>query len=283
MKALLKLFKAQDAEVADNRIRAVVSTTGYPDRYGDVIAPGAWKSSVFRDFEQNGWLDTGHEWEKGIGMPISCKVDGDQIVSEAEFYEGVQEAQEIRSIVKQRLDSGKSVSVSIGFMPSYDDCHWFQSGADMLTFAKGAYGDLTGWDTAAIKKLGSCRLIGKILELFEWSIVCVGAHPKAHAIAAKNYDFGGDEPPAVMPLDEHLDSVLAAVRVVKGRVEIVKRLRDADGRSVSPDRISTLQAIQTEVGELLKSLEPEPEPPVRDLAVELRLAEARMTALLWGT
>lgn len=181
---LTKSFEAK-AELKDNRLKAVVSGTGYPDRTGDVIMPGAFKNAVLRDFERNGWIDIGHGWEDlPVGFPVSAKVEGDSLVSEAEFH-STQRGQDARTVCMERMQAGKSVSLSIGFGPDYSTVKWFEKGTDLLKWAKEQGYDESQLDVAAIKRLGYCRAIPQVTELYEWSIVAIGANPRAKATEVK--------------------------------------------------------------------------------------------------
>jgi hypothetical protein len=243
MDAVQALFKAAGS-ITDNMIEVVASTVGNMDRSGDVIAPGAFKSAVLRDFVGNGAILAAHEWDdEPIGMPLSATVEGDKIISRAQFHT-TEKGQTYRTIAKERMQAGKSVSVSVGFMPDYDSCHWFESGKALLQFAEEAGYDMPLFDSKAISKVGSCRLIRSVSELFEWSIVLVGMNPKAKAREIKDFSD------ASMSLEQHLELSLAGVQ----RALDVAQLRRQDGRNLPEPRLVKIKNIRDLADQVLTSI-----------------------------
>lgn len=268
---LHKAFKAVSAAITENRIRVVASTTGNLDRSGDVIMPGAFKNAVLRDFEQNGWIDVGHSWDGlGCAMPISAKVDGDELISEAEFYAD-EDAQCVKERCKQRMDAGKSVSASIGFMPDYATCKWFQTGKELLAWAEESGYNLASLDVAGLKAWKDyCRAIVTVKELFEWSIVAVGMNPRAKAIAVKTFS---DEQGAGTSLVEHFELVLATAEDLATRLESIQRTRQSEsGRSLSPAHKANIDALHKRFGELSGFIS-DPTPDPDSSAAEERVAD----------
>lgn len=177
------------ADIADNTITVVCSTVGTADdRSGDVIFPGAYKKSI-AGFLKNGFVAIGHDWDGlPVAMPTTCKEVGQQLVSTATFH-STQEAQDARTVCKERMDAGKSVSLSVGFMPNYanpDGVVYFDKGTDLIAWAKGKGYDMSLFDIPGISKLTWCRAITDIAELFEWSIVGVGMNRGSKATDVKS-------------------------------------------------------------------------------------------------
>lgn len=231
----------------DNRIEAIASTTGNMDRGGDVIAPGAFKSSVLREFVENGALLLGHDWDDlPCGYIESAKVQGDQLISSAIFHSDP-ESQRARTIASERMSAGRSVSVSVGFMPDYDSCQWYESGAGLLKAAEDMGMDLAQFDTKGIKawKYG-CRMIRSVSELFEWSIVLIGMNPRAKAIAVKDFT-GGDA--HGLTFEQHLEISLAGIE----RAIDIATKRSQSGRSLSESRLQIVRDINKLSGSLLES------------------------------
>lgn len=278
------------ADIEENTLKVVASTMGTADdRSGDVIFPGAYAKAI-PGFLKNGFVAIGHEWDElPVAMPTTAEEKGRQMVCEAVFHQ-TQKAQDARTVCMERLKAGKSVSVSVGFMPDYseDGIKWFDTGADLLAWAIGKGYDMAGFDQPAIKKLKYCRAILKISEWFEWSIVGVGMNRGAKAIAAKSLTEPGpddpetktisdeDKPPAGPTLAEHLDSVLAAVEEVTTRVADYKAMRERDARPMSPERVEQLKKLN----EALKALLPEDAPPPDPEPVVDPEREARLKAML---
>jgi hypothetical protein len=241
MDKLTKAFKG-DANLEDNRLRVVASTTGNIDRSGDVILPGAFKSAVLRDFETHGWIDIGHAWDGlPVAMPVSAKMSGDQLISEAEFH-GTERGQEARQVVKERMDAGKSVSVSIGFMPDYSSARTFDSGAELLRWAEKDGLDVSAFDSPAIKGWkGATRAIAKVAELYEWSIVTVGMNPKAKAIAVKTFSL--DDADSGCPLSEHLQLALGAAEDIATRLESLGEARAEKGAYIAAAHRESVESL----------------------------------------
>lgn len=246
MELMNAIFKAVGT-VAENAIEAVASTTGNMDRGGDVIAPGAFKSAVLREFVSSGALLVGHEWDDlPVGYIESAKISGDQLISRAVFH-STPSAQEARTVAIERATAGKSVSVSVGFLPDYDSVEYHDSGAAMLKSCEEKGMDLEQFDTRGIKawKYG-CRLIRSVSELFEWSIVLVGMNPRAKAVSVK--DFTGSAAHG-LALETHLEVSLAGIQ----RAIDVAALRSESGRSLSAARLRIVEDINRLSGELLAS------------------------------
>jgi len=246
MDALRKEFKAAGT-MQDNSIQAIASTTGNMDRSGDVIAPGAFKSSVLRDFVENGALLLGHDWDDlPCGYIESAKVSGDQLISSAIFHSDP-ESQRARIIAGERMGAGKSVSVSVGFMPDYDSVAYYDSGAGLLKAAEEMGMDLNQFDVKGIKayKYG-CRMIRSVVELFEWSIVLVSMNPRAKAIAVKDLSGGSAHG---LTLENELEISLAGMQ----RVLDVAGLRQGEGRKLSESRLHIVRQINAISGDVLAS------------------------------
>lgn len=234
MDRLSAIFKGA-GKVTDNQIEVIASTTGNIDRSGDVLAPGAFKSPVLRDFVENGAILVGHEWDDlPIGMPVSASVSNDQIISIAQFH-NTDKGQEARTVAMERMEAGKSVSVSVGFMPDYDSVEWYESGKKMLESCEEKGMDMTKFDVNSIRKwAGSCRLIRSVSELFEWSIVLVGMNPRAKTISVKSGESLG------ISLEEHLSLSLAGMK----RTLEVAELRSLEDRKLSDERLQVVKDIR---------------------------------------
>lgn len=232
-------------EVEENTLRVVASTMGTADdRSGDVIFPGAYRSTI-DGFLRHGFVAIGHQWDElPVAIPTRAEEVGRQMVCEAVFH-STQAAQDARTVCRERLEARKSVSVSVGILPNYanpDGVRWFENGTNLVAWAQGKGYDTRGWDLAEIKKFGFCRAITDLAEWFEWSLVGVGMNRGAKAVAAKSFAdqtiSGGGGSRFDLPFAEHLDSVLAAVEDVSSRIASYKAMRDRDGRPMSPDRVA---------------------------------------------
>jgi hypothetical protein len=251
---LNKTFALKAGAVSENTITMAASTTGNPDRIGDVIFPGAFKAPK-KGFVDNGSLLVGHDWDDmPIGMIMDAKEVGPVFEVQAQFHD-TESGQEARQICVERLAAGKSVSVSIGFMPDYEKgVMWFESGAKLLDFAETNGYDLELFDTKAIKKLGWCRGVMAIDEVFEVSLVTVGMNPKAKATDAKT--FSGDlDALSALRFADHLETALSVGEGIAIRVADYKASRDREDRTMSPERIPQIKRLHELFGQILAGLE----------------------------
>jgi phage head maturation protease len=238
------IFHALGA-IKENQIEVTASTTGTMLRIGCVFAPGAFGKAALSGFVNDGAILVGHDWDDlPIGMPVSAKIENNELVSIAQFHT-TEDGQDARTIAKERMDAGKTVSVSIGFMPDYSTLAYFNSGADMLKALEEAGEDLTQYDVKAIKAWKySCSLIRTVAELYEWSIVLVGANQRAKARRVQS--FNGD-PAHGLDLETHLEFSLAGIQ----RAFDVAKLREQNGRRLSKDREAVIRQIHDVAASLL--------------------------------
>ena len=276
---LRKTFALTKGDVVENTITMAASTTGNPDRLGDVIFPGAFKGAK-KGFVADGSLLVGHEWDDlPIGMILDAQEQGNVFSVTAQFH-GTDAGQEARQICVERLDAGKSVSVSIGFMPDYESgVMWFESGAKMLEFAKNNGYDLDLFDAPSIKKLGFCRGVMAVDDVFEVSLVTVGMNPKAKAINAKSFS-AELEALSALRLGEHLDTALSVGEAIAIRLADYKASRDREERPLSPERIPQIKRLHELFGLMLEGVEePDPEPVANDQADRIRELSHKTLAL----
>jgi hypothetical protein len=243
---------------APNEITVVASGIGDIDRGGDVIFPGAWAPAL-TGFLREGHVLPDHSWEfcESIAMPTAIMEQGRDLVSTAEFHTTAT-AQDARTICLERAAKGLTISVSVGYWPDYETgVLYFSTGQQLLDYAKGAGYDLSLFDTTGIlaHPEEGLRAITRIAELTEWSLVVMGAHPRAKARLVKSVSGEG-----ATTLAEHLDMALAAVK----RASEVRALRIADGRDLAEDRKEQLRSIGSAIAELLADQAPDDSDDLRE-------------------
>ena len=264
----------------------IANVTGIMDRGGDVIAPGSFKSALPK-FLKEGFVAVGHDWDSlPVAYPTSAKDGPEGLKVKAKFH-GTKEGQDARTVVKERLDAGLTVGLSVGFRPDRDQCAWFESGAAMWKFCE-ENNIHDGLDKKSITAWKSyCRLLQGVKELFEYSIVTIPMNQPSTATSAKSVDPGDeqqdlsttDELPAGKSLVDHLDSVLAAVEGAKERLDSYKAKRDEDNRPVSPERLDQAKAIHSALGDLIELATPKAEPTEVDDELRLRVLRLRASQL----
>lgn len=184
-----KSYEIKGAKLTENMIAGAAAVMGNLDSYADVIFPGFFRP-VLKGFMANGFVSVGHEWyELPVAMPMVAKEIGNELYTEAVFH-STQSAQDARTVCMERLGAGKSVGLSVGFMPDYDaGIQRFSSGADLLAYAEGTGCDMTLFDVAGIKAhKAACWALTKCEALYEYSIVPVPANDLARATETKRAD-----------------------------------------------------------------------------------------------
>jgi hypothetical protein len=226
------------ANLKDNQIEVVASTVGRPLRNGCVFAPGAWNKATLKGFTQDGAILVGHDWDDlPIGFPVSAKMEGNDLISVGQFHT-TEKGQEARTIAKERMDNGLSVSVSVGFFTNYDTMQFFPNGAAMLAALTEAGEDLTLYDTKAIKahKYG-CELVRDVSELVEWSIVLVGMNQDAKARRVQSLTEGSAHG---LDFESHLEISLEGIE----RAFAIEKMRHEKGRTLSETKKATIAQIR---------------------------------------
>lgn len=261
------------ATLKENQIEVTASTEGTLLRNGYVFAPGAWTKSAQRGFAKDGAILVGHDWDDlPVGFPVSSRMEGAELVSVAQFHT-TEKGQEARTIAKERMDNGLSVSVSVGFTPAYDRESYFGNGADLLSAAEGEGMDMSRFDTKAIRayKYGIqfCR---EVQEWFEWSIVLVGRNQLAKA--RQVHDLTGGSAHG-LPFEEHLEFSLAGIQ----RAFDIEKMRQDEGRTLSEKRKSLISKIHSLSGEVL-ALGMPTETQDTDQATSDAMDELRQRALM---
>lgn len=228
-------------------IRGYASTFGNLDRAGDIVQQGAYKHTL-KSFLENGFLAVAHDWHSlSIGTFKEAKEDEHGLFVEAEFH-STPEAQNARTVARERLDRGKSVSLSIGYRVKEGE----QSEEGFLL---------------------------KELDLFEVSLVTVPANEQAILTAAKHLDLLTG-----LTFADHSKSVLTAVKDLHKRASEIHSLKLEKGRktTLNAERRGELEALMLEfdgmmkdIKSLLDSSTPRPAEALR-LAAQLQAVTMRV-------
>lgn len=83
------------------------------DRQNDIILPGAFLKTL-TDFPHRGFLANAHDWSEPVGTIDEARETSEGLYVRGEFH-STPKAQLLRKVVRERLDRGKSVAMSIGF------------------------------------------------------------------------------------------------------------------------------------------------------------------------
>lgn len=208
-----------------------VAVFGNEDSYGDIIEPGAFKDGL-ADFIRDGFTPVGHDWED---LPVATIAEAYEdeygLFMRCEFH-STQNAQDARTVVRERLARGKTVGLSIGY--------------EVLEYSLVKSDDPNQW---RMKR----RLLK--IKLYEGSIVTVPANALAGVTDAKSG----------LSLDDHCSAVLAAVGQVVDRIGSLADLRRKDGRQLSAANQTRLETLAARLGELRAATAPRPQ---EDASVE---------------
>lgn len=200
-------FKADDGDLGT--FEGYGATFGNVDEGGDVILKGAFADAI-PDFLARGFVPVGHDW---LGLPIAtiddAKEDDDGLYFKASFH-STGAAQDARTVMRERMERGKFVGLSIGYLPDYDD------GVE--------YRD------------DGVRVLKKIKELAEISFVTVPMNREAGVAAVKSMTF-----------HDEADTALAAVKGLIARAESLADLRVKEGRTLSASNRTRLADIGSQM------------------------------------
>lgn len=187
------------------------------DHGGDVILPGAFKDAI-SEFLYRGFVPVGHDWMAlPVGTIEEAKETDDGLYFKA-LYHTTQAAQDARTVVKERMERGKFVGLSIGFLPDYEEGVEFRD--------------------------DGVRVIKRVKELAEISIVTVPMNREAGVASAKSMTF-----------NDEADTALAAVKGLIERTRSLADLRVKEGRTLSAANRTRLSGISDQMREAAKALD----------------------------
>ena len=173
------------------------------------------------DFLKDGFIAIGHDWNGlPVATPTEAYEDANGLFLKADFH-STQFAQDARTTVKERLDRGKSVKLSIGYAVLEDE--YTQEG----------------------------RLL-KQIKLYEVSIVTVPANNRADMLAAKRMPLGDQSDAVLVAVKDfvHRYQSVATLRAKEGRA-----LSSANRQRIT-DAVGGLRTHAQELEALLQDTEP---------------------------
>lgn len=252
-----KFFDAPQVKMTNDGhgiIAGYASTFGNFDSTGERVVKGAFLPSLL-DFMNDGFIAVGHDWSAlPIATPVEASEDDKGLFVRGEFH-STTDAQEARTVIRERLERGKSVKLSIGYEVLDDD--YTQDG----------------------------RLL-KNLKLYEWSYVTVPANSMAAVTDAKG------QPRFGLTLDTHVNTALVTVNALKARLTDLLAMRLKDelkyGAALSRARIESLTGLvgaladlQKQLQELINEAQPKADPEkARALFLEFQRIEAQLNGAL---
>ncbi len=174
---------------------------GNIDRVKDRVMPGAYKN--LDRLLTEGFLSKGHDWspDGAIGYLTEVKEDSNGLFFKAQFHSD-EDAQRIRTRVKERMEAGKSVGLSIGYEIDEGGAEFKNEGGERV------------------------RLL-KSISVFEIALAPVPANTLSIATGIKSLD---DED---LTYGEYADAVVDAVEVLIKRTTERAEMRTKSGRVLS--------------------------------------------------
>jgi HK97 family phage prohead protease len=210
-------------------ITGYASTFGNFDDVGERVVRGAFAPHL-PSFLKDGFIAVGHNWSTlPIATPIEAQEDDHGLFVRAAFH-STPDAQHARTVIRERLERGKSVKLSIGYEVLDDE-----------------YTD-------------AGRLL-KNVRLFEWSYVTVPANQMAAVTGVKGRLLAG------LPIDEQSDVLLAGTKDYVSREKAISELRAKEGKPISAARRARLEVWRTTLKDLdadIEALLIETAPPPND-------------------
>lgn len=207
--------------------------------YNDVIAPGAFDGDLGL-FLRDGFIGgLNHDWNEPIGRPIEARSSPEGLMFTAKISDTAR-GRDARTLMRD----GVIKTVSVGFRVMPNGADYLEEAAMKTQWTQWGYSP-TDEDMAKASK--GCRVVRKA-RLYEISPVTIPANKGAVIMGVKN------EGDASIPLSEHSDRVLAQLGEYKDRVFAVKRLREKDGRTLSPALAIALKQILAELDDVVKEL-----------------------------
>lgn len=216
----------------------VANMIGGIDSYWTITHPN---SPAFSESERTWTVENGaflsqHKWGANpIGFINSVNVDGRNLLMDV-AYHSTDDAEDSRTIAKERMDAGKSVGWSIGFdVTRYE---WFENGAKCIQALESRNEDLTLYDVEAIRAHGDDCWLMWIERIYEVSQVNFASSTGSGATAVRSLEF--------VPSDESAQIREALIELLGDSEELKGKSTLAIIREVLPIRLRQLQKVESD-------------------------------------
>lgn len=156
---------------------------GKLDTVGDITMPNAFADAI-DGFLRHGFIPKDHEWSNRVGYPTAASEDAYGLFIACRFHSH-QRGQDARIEATERIDNGLSERLSIGFTIAEFE---YVKGADAVAYLINP----TDEEIARCAAMARVRLIHKVKQLFEVSLVSVPAAPGSDVIGVKSADGSVD-------------------------------------------------------------------------------------------
>lgn len=176
-----KIYALKAANVDENGMDGAASIMGSMDQGQDVVFPGFYKSAL-AVFLKEGFIPVGHNWDQlPVGYPTMAEERGVELYAQGKFHT-TQAGQDARTVAMERKQAGLTMGLSVGFTIKPGGYKWFNTGAELIKYAKESGQDMSMFDVKGIEAWkGLCRALlpGGCEKLFEFSIVAAPMHTGA--------------------------------------------------------------------------------------------------------
>jgi uncharacterized protein len=205
--------KMTDGKFGHGGFSGYASVKGNIDSYGDVIDDGAYKN-IQEVLIKKGWSGFNHSSD-AVGMVMNAVEDAKGLFIEVDFH-STADAQSVRTKMKERMDAGKEVGMSIMFKT-----------LDAVYEVR---------DEVEIRVL-------KGIEVVEAGFVMLPANTAATVTSVKSGSGTS--------LGEDFEAARELVEKVIGRVSDLKEKCDGD---LTAGRIAKVEELHSKCGELLDAI-----------------------------
>lgn len=224
----LRLKADDEGEGGTGTIEGYASTFDTVDSQEERVMKGAFSDTI-EEFIQDGFIAVGHDWMSlPVATPTKANEDKVGLFFSGEFH-STAAAQDARTVVRERLDRGKTGKLSIGY--------------DIIEERQGA---------------DKVRELTK-LRLFEVSIVTVPANWDANIVGAKGYSgLHGRAGATGFEAEDHGREVLAHIKAWIDRLTGIHAMRVKESRTLSAQSLTDIRAareLAKQCDKVLKELE----------------------------
>lgn len=208
------------------------------DTYQTFFSPNAFDDSL-EEFRNSGFVGgVNHDWDNPLGKPLDAKSDLKGLFVRCSIS-ATTKGLDARILIKD----GVIKKLSIGFI--IEGRTWFDNADDVKAHWQSVGYTPTAQDLARCE-YGACLITRA--RLLEVSPVTLPSNSLCDITAVR-----GVEAPAALTLDEHVLKVLDANKTVLKRLADVGEKRVAQDRTLSPQRLSQIVQMRSDLDALLQS------------------------------
>lgn len=261
--------------------RGVACVMGVMDAYRSVWSPKAFGKPVLATFLNAGFISDSHSWEDHLATIDDARVTNNELRIGWTWY-STDDAQEMRTKCKERMERKKTVGLSIGASVNWSKCADFDSGEKLWTYAEGLGEDMSLYDPSIRKHKGYCWIIPEVTRLYETAITLAPAVPGSQQTEARSIDdLLHSEALGALAFGDHLDRVLGAVQGIEARSLEIEAFRAANTGRIGRDNLQRIVALRDSLTNLIGRSSQSTPPQVNDTdyRIEQLLASRRIAQL----